>query len=207
MTCTKCGAEGGEGRFCAQCGQPLQPAAAAYETEAIPEDGLAEPPRGQWSAAKVLVLILAGALVVVVAVVGAVLLFRESSTTAVVTTTPTPTVARSQATTTSPSSTPSRSVSSSPSVSRSPSTTSPTPTGAPTDFGGVDCGSGVTAVGPTSCPFALAVRTAYLANSGAPFVPGVESPVTGVSYDMKCTVTDSIVRCTGGDGAEVVFRN
>ena len=86
----------------------------------------------------------------------------------------------------------------------------PTPTfptqAAPRDYGGVDCGTGVAAVGPTSCAFALSVRDAYFLHGGSTYLPDVYSPVTGQYYEMFCSATSTLVRCTGGNDAEVVFR-
>ncbi|NMO03973.1 hypothetical protein HH308_22415 [Gordonia sp. TBRC 11910] len=59
----------------------------------------------------------------------------------------------------------------------------------------------------TSCPFATAVRTAYL-NSGAKGQSrqvSVVSPVTGQSYLMSCSPQGSAVVCTGGNNAVVVI--
>lgn len=56
----------------------------------------------------------------------------------------------------------------------------------------------------TSCPFAEAVRDAYLAKDpkGADVSLEVRSPVTGDSYTMRCTGR-SVTVCTGGNNAVV----
>ena len=59
----------------------------------------------------------------------------------------------------------------------------------------------------TSCPFAVAVRDAYLAadpgDDGSATLE-VRSPVTGRSYSMRCT-GDVVTTCTGGNDASVVL--
>ena len=70
------------------------------------------------------------------------------------------------------------------------------------------CG-GVVFVGPdTSCPFAENVKraysNAYSASSTPPDTVSVASPVTGVTYEMRCT-GESPVACRGGTNALVEF--
>ena len=69
-----------------------------------------------------------------------------------------------------------------------------------------DCGSGVVAVGPTSCPFALSVADRFNASGGAYYLPNVYSPATGGTYDMYCDRSYYPVVCTGGNNAEVRIR-
>lgn len=56
----------------------------------------------------------------------------------------------------------------------------------------------------TSCPFAEEVRKSYGANPvrNAPVVIPAYSPVTGVTYEMRCT-GERLVSCTGGNNAVV----
>ena len=114
-----------------------------------------------------------------------------ASPSAVPTSTPTP------ATSPTPTPTPS---------SASPSSTPSTPAGATvcatsdTAYGRAGTGSSA-----TSCGFATAVRTAYLAavaQPGGSATVTAASPVTGKSYTMTCT-GGSVVRCTGGNDAVV----
>ncbi len=67
------------------------------------------------------------------------------------------------------------------------------------------CKRGVVALGPTSCPFALDVASAYYANigSGPGELYNVYSPTTGENYNMSCSTLGAGVMCTGGNGAEV----
>jgi hypothetical protein len=70
------------------------------------------------------------------------------------------------------------------------------------------CG-GIVFVGPnTSCPFAEKVKraysNAYSATSTRPDTVSVASPVTGVTYEMRCT-GESPVACRGGTNALVEF--
>ena len=59
----------------------------------------------------------------------------------------------------------------------------------------------------TSCPFAVAVRDAYLAadpgDDGAATLT-VRSPVTGEDYEMSCSGA-VVTTCTGGNDASVVL--
>ena len=64
-----------------------------------------------------------------------------------------------------------------------------------------------TATEVTSCPFAEAVRDAYLA--GTPRSDGsatllVKSPVTDQTYTMRCSGA-TVTTCTGGNDASVVL--
>lgn len=65
----------------------------------------------------------------------------------------------------------------------------------------------VYAAGPTSEPFALAVRDAfvdaYLDNGRTDQTIDVRSSVTGRSYTMNCKDNGSYVHCTGGNNANV----
>lgn len=70
---------------------------------------------------------------------------------------------------------------------------------------GTDCGSGVSAAGPTSCQFALAVRNAFVYSGRASYLPSVYSPVTGQTYDMYCDTGSYPIRCTGGNDAVVLI--
>jgi hypothetical protein len=70
------------------------------------------------------------------------------------------------------------------------------------------CG-GTVFVGPdTSCPFAENVKRAYSdaysASTTPPDTVSVTSPVTGVTYEMRCT-GESPVTCRGGTNALVEF--
>jgi hypothetical protein len=60
----------------------------------------------------------------------------------------------------------------------------------------------------TSCPFATAVRKAYLAShaDGSPVTLNVTSPVTHQAYDMTCEFIGPIT-CTGGNDAMVLIGN
>ncbi|MFT3899326.1 MAG: hypothetical protein QM728_03655 [Gordonia sp. (in: high G+C Gram-positive bacteria)] len=57
----------------------------------------------------------------------------------------------------------------------------------------------------TSCPFAAAVRNAYLAagSKGEARTVTAGSPVTGQTYTMNCTPERGIVVCRGGNDAVV----
>ncbi|MEY8209812.1 hypothetical protein [Corynebacterium sp. MNWGS58] len=69
--------------------------------------------------------------------------------------------------------------------------------------------------GTTSCEFATVVAQT-LAAGASPDLPvhdtlprtvSATSPVTGDSYDMRCTTDETkIIRCTGGNNAEVIIR-
>lgn len=101
----------------------------------------------------------------------------------------------------------------------SPSVSPPTPTATPTARGSEppglieecsDSGSAVLpragrASGATSCPFARTVRDAYLATAspGDPASVDAYSPVTGQSYQMRCTGDDRHITCRGGNNAVV----
>lgn len=58
----------------------------------------------------------------------------------------------------------------------------------------------------TSCDFAVAVRDAYVADTGGSgnTTLRVTSPVTGKAYTMRCSGKD-VTRCTGGNNAVVVL--
>ncbi|NMO03974.1 protein kinase [Gordonia sp. TBRC 11910] len=60
---------------------------------------------------------------------------------------------------------------------------------------------------PTSCPFAAAVRSAYLSSGvkGEARQVTAYSPVTGMSYVMACNPQGGVVVCTGGNNAVVVI--
>ena len=57
----------------------------------------------------------------------------------------------------------------------------------------------------TSCPFAFAVRDAYVGAGAArsPRVVVAVSPVTGQAYAMNCVPEGGIVACRGGNDAVV----
>ena len=57
----------------------------------------------------------------------------------------------------------------------------------------------------TSCPFAFAVRDAYLRSGpkGQARVILAASPVTGLTYTMSCVPESGIVVCRGGNDAVV----
>jgi len=68
------------------------------------------------------------------------------------------------------------------------------------------CGGGLS-VGPqTSCPFAKAVRTPYLAKGGGDITIVVRSPVTNKDYTLACTNAATHV-CTATTGAKVYFKS
>jgi hypothetical protein len=75
---------------------------------------------------------------------------------------------------------------------------------------GAACAPGITAVGPTSCPFAFEVAAAYMARTGG-YVGSaqlfdVPSPVTGEDYNMTCAPLGyRMVVCRGGNNAEVIL--
>jgi hypothetical protein len=79
------------------------------------------------------------------------------------------------------------------------------PTGQPkTKSGFSDCGGGVEALsGTTSCAFAQNVFYYFYEASPEREFP-VYSPATGGTYFMSCA-GESVVTCTGGNGAEVRF--
>jgi hypothetical protein len=76
---------------------------------------------------------------------------------------------------------------------------------APTSHADVTCGPGVVAIGPTSCPFAFSVASAYhrFIGSGAGQLWNVYSPTTGQSYDLTCDQLGVWADCRGGNYAEV----
>lgn len=88
-----------------------------------------------------------------------------------------------------------------------PPPATPTPTVNPTDIptDSKDCGGGVRAIGPTSCQFALQVRDQYYYSGSPALLRDVYSPITGETYDMRCTPEAYPVRCTGGNNAEVLI--
>lgn len=69
------------------------------------------------------------------------------------------------------------------------------------EVGGVKAGS---ATALTSCPFATAVRDAYVSSGGGASSLRVRSPVTDRSYTMSCS-GESVTTCTGGNHAVVVL--
>lgn len=111
----------------------------------------------------------------------------------------------------SQSSPPSTSSSSSSTSSSSSSTTAKRtgqlPSGAAACGGAKDGVAAGRTTSVTSCPFALAVRDAYLqadpAEDGAATLQ-VKSPVTGRTYTMRCT-GDVVTTCSGGNDASVVL--
>lgn len=65
-----------------------------------------------------------------------------------------------------------------------------------------NCGYGLVAVGPTSCPFAVNVRNAFMSHGTGTVV--VYSPVTGENYSMDCERWGTTVTCSGiGNNAQV----
>ncbi len=56
----------------------------------------------------------------------------------------------------------------------------------------------------TSCPFALAVRKAYLSHPSGTVV--AYSPVTHKTYTMHCRQLRGVAACSGGVGSEVAFK-
>jgi hypothetical protein len=68
------------------------------------------------------------------------------------------------------------------------------------------CEQGLSAIGPTTCSFAFAVKNAYLQQlgpTGTGNLYNVYSPVTGQSYNLYCSRVGNSTLCTGGNGAEV----
>lgn len=219
MTCPRCGADTDHGHFCSECGAALEeptqvlptatgaaptpppaPLPPAYLPPAVGPGaagsiGGGTAPR-RTSVGLVVGLVAAGLVVLVAVVAMAVWLMSRSSGGDVVDVQPAPipwqpATPSATAVQTTPAATP---------------TAAPPVTTAPRDYGGVDCGGGVAAVGPTSCAFALSVRDAYYFYGGSTYLPDVYSPATGLYYEMFCSATSTLVRCTGGNDAEVVFR-
>ena len=56
----------------------------------------------------------------------------------------------------------------------------------------------------TSCPFALAVKKAYLVHPSGTVV--AYSPVTHKTYTMHCLQSEGVAACSGGTGSEVAFK-
>jgi hypothetical protein len=56
----------------------------------------------------------------------------------------------------------------------------------------------------TSCPFALAVRKAYLSHPSGTVV--AYSPVTHKTYTMRCLQSKGVAACAGGTGSQVAFN-
>ena len=56
----------------------------------------------------------------------------------------------------------------------------------------------------TSCPFALAVKRAYLSHPSGTVV--AYSPVTHKTYTMRCIQSKGVAACAGGIGSEVAFN-
>ncbi|MDO5498109.1 MAG: hypothetical protein Q4F67_00335 [Propionibacteriaceae bacterium] len=129
-------------------------------------------------------------------------------TTTVTDVTPTPTAEVTPEPTEAP---PSETTPPPPPTTSPPPTTPPPPTlpegvsPCPAVYGPVG-GFTISAAGNdvTSCPFAEEVRRSYGANPtrNAPVVIPAFSPVTGVTYEMRCT-GDGLVTCTGGNNAVV----
>lgn len=97
------------------------------------------------------------------------------------------------------------------STSRSERTTTRTRASAPgglveecSDSGGPELPRSGRGTQATSCPFANSVRDAYLdtARPGESATVDAYSPVTGQSYQMRCTGGD-VVTCRGGNNAVV----
>lgn len=225
--CTNCGAPAGQTRFCANCGGALSgesPHSAEATTaqptvEDVQVDGTTaspppiapvetatnqKPPKSGPSKT-LLAIAVVGLAVLLAGVIG--YLFSTTMSTpkaADATTSPTPT-----ATPTTPKPTPTTTVTK---VAPQPTVTVTQPApdnnngGGGDTSGGKDCGSSVTAVGPTSCPFALAVSAAYYNSGGSSYLPDVYSPVTGNTYDMVCNRSVYPVRCEGGNDAVVLIR-
>ena len=83
----------------------------------------------------------------------------------------------------------------------------PTPVAIPAGF--TSCGTGTDGVRVfgnevTSCPFALNVADAWTQAPDSLVLFEVPSPVTGQTYDMRCSGTEP-VRCTGGNNAAVLI--
>lgn len=217
--CSECGTAVGEEPFCPHCGQKVHEAPAAESpTQATPivpapvvpptadppppesvPPPPAPPPGGSNKRPYIIGAIIA-AVILLTGIAGFALARSAGgdnpvisvSSGPVVTPTPTPTPVVTVTQTATPTPTPT--------VTVTKSSSGPTPADA------TDCGSGVTAVGPTSCPFALAVRNAFNASGGSSYLPKVLSPVTGERYDMSCDTSVYPVRCTGGNGAIVLIR-
>ncbi len=224
--CTNCGTPAGGAKFCPNCGHALAGESPnvteATSTQATVEDvqvagtpgtpppvapvpatANQKPPRSGPSKT-LLAIAVVGLAVLLAGVIG--YLFSTTMSTpkaADATTSPTPT-----ATPTTPKPTPTTTV----------TKVAPQPTVTVTEqgpdnsnngggnSGGKDCGSSVTAVGPTSCPFALAVSEAYSNSGGSSYLPSVYSPVTGQYYSMTCDRSVYPVRCEGGNDAVVLIR-
>jgi hypothetical protein len=72
------------------------------------------------------------------------------------------------------------------------------------------CDPNISANTNTSCPFAENVFKAYAesyqaAGGTQPSSVGASSPVTGRTYSMFCATSNSVVTCTGGQNALVIF--
>ena len=96
-------------------------------------------------------------------------------------------------------------------ASRSEWTTTRTRASAPgglveecSDSGGPDLPRSGRGTQATSCPFAISVRDAYFATArpGEPAMVDAYSPVTGQSYEMRCTGGE-VITCRGGNNAVV----
>lgn len=219
-TCARCG-EQTEGAFCSHCGQrmedpaaektqvvPIVPAASpqpppaqpapqtAYPADFAATQKPAGPPGQQPQGRGPAPYLIGGAVVLGVLLLGLVAFLAVRALSAAGGTdgtdvTPTPQVTVTATATASPP----------------PPPSTPTPTANPTDIptDSKDCGGGVRAIGPTSCQFALQVRDQYYYSGSPSFLPDVYSPITGETYDMRCTPNSYPVRCTGGNNAEVLI--
>lgn len=56
----------------------------------------------------------------------------------------------------------------------------------------------------TSCPFALAVKKAYLSHPSGTVV--AYSPVTQKTYTLRCLQSRGVAACAGGTGSQVAFE-
>lgn len=67
------------------------------------------------------------------------------------------------------------------------------------------CSATVSVGSHTSCPFALAVESAWIANGRQDGVVVARSPVTRKMYEMRCQAGTHLATCYGGDSATVVI--
>ncbi|WP_457253127.1 S1C family serine protease [Pedococcus sp. P5_B7] len=75
----------------------------------------------------------------------------------------------------------------------------------PDDDEYTQCSATVSAGSNTSCPFALAVESAWIANGRQDGVVVARSPVTKKTYEMRCQAGTHLASCYGGDRASVVI--
>lgn len=223
--CARCGEPlEPDSAFCGGCGAPVVAAATADHASGIapvespPAPATAAPTAHPGSGRRrrrslitvVGLLVLTGAAVVITTVVLPGLRDSDQDQAAVLPT--------AQATAGSDTQDPTRKVTPRPSPATSTPETSPklTPTPRLPEPSPVTIPAGFQSCGPTatgetvfgnevtSCPFALNVADAWAQSAGSSLLSGVPSPVTGQTYDMRCSGADP-VRCEGGNDAAVLI--